>query len=61
MGNMLRPYADVLFVCGLSNPRTAGHFCLWLYVTTYLFTVLAATLHTWMTPSTSAASEDAMV
>jgi hypothetical protein len=32
---MLGPYDGVLFVCGLSNPRAAGHFCLWLYVTTY--------------------------
>jgi len=56
MGNMLGPYGEMLFVCGLSNPRAAGHFCLWLYVTTYLFTIL----HTWMTPI-SAASEDAMV
>jgi len=58
---MLGPYGEVLFICGLSNPRAAGHFCLWLYVTTYLFTVLAATLQTWMTSSISAAPEDAMV
>ena len=61
MGNMLGPYNEVLFVCGLSNPRAAGHCCLWLHVTTYLFTVFAATLHTWMTPSISAVSEDAIV